>query len=62
MPLDEGVPPKLPKMVKGKGKTSFVESKKAKPLAEVHPLNPTWNRSLELDGAAIPWNSSIREF
>ena len=31
-------------------------------MAEVLPLNLTWNLQLELDGAAIPWNSTIREF
>ena len=24
--------------------------------------HPTWNPWLKLDGAALPWNSSIREF
>ena len=31
-------------------------------MAEVLPLNLTWNLQLELDGATIPWNSTIREF
>ena len=31
-------------------------------MAEVLPLNLTWNLQLELDGAAILWNSTIREF
>ena len=31
-------------------------------MAKVLPLNLTWNPQLELDGAAIPWNSTIREF
>ena len=28
----------------------------------MHRQNPAWGLLLELDGAAIPWNSSIREF
>ena len=37
IPLDEGVPPKLPKTTKGKGRASSLESKEVKPLAKVHP-------------------------
>lgn len=55
--LDKGVPSKLPKTNKGKGRAFFVESKE-----EVHPLIQVWNPKLEMDGVAIPWNSSIREF
>ena len=61
VPLDEGVPPKLPKTAKGNGRASSIESKESEPLAEVRPPNQAWNPRLELDGAAIPWNSSIRE-
>ena len=62
VPLDEGVPPKLPKITKGKGRASLVESKEAELVAEVSLLNLARNPRLELDGATIPWNSSIREF
>ena len=31
-------------------------------MAEVRPPNHSWNPRLELDGIAIPWNFSIREF
>ena len=62
VPLDEGVPPKLPKTAKDKGRASSVESKEVKPVVEVRPLNLAWNPQLELDGAVIPWNSSIKEF
>ena len=31
-------------------------------MAEVHQQHHTWASRLELDGAAIPWNSSIKEF
>ena len=37
IPLNEGVPPKLPKMTKGKRRASSVESKEVEPLAEVCP-------------------------
>ena len=30
--------------------------------AKVHPQHRTWAPRLEIDGAAIPWNTSIREF
>lgn len=62
VPSNEGVPLKMPKTDKGKQRASSAESKEAKYLAEVCPLNPAWNPQLELDGAAILWNSSIREF
>ena len=62
IPFDEGVPPKLPKMTKGKGRASSIESKKVKPLAEVHPPAQEWIPQLEMGGTAIPWNSSIMEF
>ena len=62
VPYNEGVPPKMPKMTKGKGKASSVESKEVEHMDEVCLLNPTWNPQLELDDVAIPWNSTIREF
>ena len=31
-------------------------------MAEVCHQNLAWALQLELDGAAIPWNSTIREF
>ena len=37
VPYDKGVPPKLPKMTKGKRKASLVKSKEAKHVAKVHP-------------------------
>ena len=62
VPHDEGVPPKMPKTAKGKGRASLTESKEDRHVAEMLLLNPTWNPQLELDGATIPWNSTIREF
>ena len=62
VPYNERVHPKVSKITKGRQRASLVESKKPEHMAEVHPLNPTWNSRLELDGAAIPWNSTIKEF
>ena len=41
IPLDEGVPPKLPKTAKGKGRGFSVKSKDAETVAEVRLPNPT---------------------
>ena len=62
VPYNEGVPPKMPKTAKGKGRASLAKAKEAKHMDEVRPLNPTWNPQLEVDDVAIPWNSTIREF
>ena len=37
VPYDEGVPPKLPKMTKGKRRASLVESKEVEHVAKVRP-------------------------
>ena len=58
----EGVPPKQQKTAKGKGQAFSVESKEDQNVAEVRLQNPVWDPRLELDGAAIPWDSTIREF
>ena len=50
------------KMAQGKGRASSVESREDPDVAEVHQQHHTWAPQLELDGAAIPWNSSIKEF
>ena len=52
--------PKQQKMAKNRGPASTVESREAKPSANVR--HPTWNPRLELDGTTVPWSSSIREF
>ena len=62
VPTNEGVPLKMPKTAKGKGRASLAESKEVEHVAEVHPPNSMWNPWLKLDGAIIPWNSTIREF
>ena len=62
VPYNEGIHPKVSKMAKGRQRGSLTESKKVEHMAEVRPLNLAWNPRLELDGAAIPWNSTIREF
>ena len=41
IPLDEGVPPKLPKTAKGKGRGFSIKSKDAETVAEVRLPNPT---------------------
>ena len=58
----ELVPHEQQKIAKGKGKASSVKSKEDRNVVEVCLQNPTWDPSLELDGAAIPRNSTIREF
>ena len=62
VPYNEGIHPKVSKMAIGRQRGSSTESKKVEHMAEVCPLNPAWNLRLELDGAAISWNSIIREF
>ena len=47
-------------MAKDKGRASSVESKEAEHSTDVR--HPTWNPRFELDGVAVPWSSSIREF
>ena len=51
---------KQQRMSKDKGQASSVKSKKAEHSADVCHL--AWNSWLELDGAVVPWSSSIREF
>ena len=52
--------PKQQKIARDRGWASSVDNKEAEHSADVR--HPTWNPKLELDGAALPWNSSIREF
>ena len=52
--------PKQQKIVKDKGWASSMESREAEHSADMSHL--TWNSRLELDGASVHWNSSIREF
>ena len=49
-------------MAQDKGWAFLVESREDPSVAEVHKQHHTWAPWLELDRAAIPWNSSIREF
>ena len=53
---------KQQKMAKGQERAFSMESREDQHVAEMHHQNPAWGLLLELDGAAIPWNSSIREF
>ena len=46
VPDKEEAPPKLPKIAKGKGKGSSIESKEDKHVAEMGPQNLAWNHQL----------------
>ena len=41
---------------------SFMDSRVEHNLAEVRLQQRTWSPWLDVDGAAIPWNASIREY
>ena len=43
-------------------RVSSVDSRKEPNGAEVCQQQRTWASQLEMEGAAIPWNSSVREF
>ena len=49
-------------MAKGQGRASFFESKEDHRMAKVCLPSLVWDLRLELEGAAIPQDSSIREF
>ena len=49
-------------MAKSQGQASSIKSREDQQVAEVRHQNPAWDPWLEMDGAAIPWNSTIREF
>ena len=64
--LEEGevVPPKgakQQKMARDK-QASYADNREEPSGADVHQQQHTWAPRLELEGAPIPWNSSIREF
>ena len=54
--------PRKQKIAKGQERVSSVESREDQSMVEVHHQHPTLAPRLELDGATIPWNSTIREF
>ena len=54
--------PKQQKMTKGQGRASSVKSREDQNVAEVRHQNLAWDPWLEMDKAAIPWNSTIKEF
>nr|POE55981.1 hypothetical protein CFP56_62811 [Quercus suber] len=54
VPYNEGVSPKLPKMAKGKGRASSVESKEAKHVAE-----RTKDKDVAEDGELVPYNEGV---
>ena len=39
-----------------------MDNRKEQNLTEVHLQQRTWSPQLEVDGVAIPWNASVREF
>ena len=39
-----------------------MDSREEQDRAEVHVASRTWSLRLEVDGASIPWNASIREY
>ena len=43
-------------------RSTSVDSREEQTLAEVRTHQRTWSLRLEVDGAAIPWNASVREF
>lgn len=43
-------------------RSTSVDNREEQSLAEVHTQQHTWSPRLEVDGAAIPWNASVREF
>ena len=49
-------------MAQDKGWATSVESREDPSVAEVRQQHHTWAPRLELDKAAISWNSFIREF
>ena len=53
---------KKQKMAQDKGWATSVDSREDLGVAKVHQQYHIWALRLELDGAAIPWNSFIREF
>lgn len=40
----------------------MIESREDQHVAEVRHQNPVWDLLLEIDGATILWNSTLREF
>ena len=53
---------KKQKMAQDKGQATSVESREDPIVPKVRQQHHTWASRLELDGVAILWNSSIREF
>lgn len=54
--------PKQQKIANGQVRASSIESREEHDVVEVCHQNPTWAPWLELNGAAILRNSTIREF
>jgi len=43
-------------------RSQSVDSREEQNRADVHMTQHTWSPRLEVDGAPIPWNASVREF
>ena len=43
-------------------RSTSVDNREEQTLVEVRTQQRTWSLRLEMDGAAIPWNASVREF
>ena len=43
-------------------RSQFVESREEQYRANVHITQRIWSPRLEMDGAPIPWDASVREF
>lgn len=54
--------PKQQKMANGQTRASSVDSREEREVAEVCHQNSPWAPQLEIEGATIPRNSTIREF
>lgn len=62
IPSKELEPQKMAKIVKGAQRKSLAEGTVIERGLDRRPKVPVWNPPLELDGAPLPMDSSIREF
>lgn len=62
IPSKELEPQKMAKIVKGAQRKSLAEGTVIERGLDCRPKVPIWNPTLELDGAPLPMDSSIREF
>ena len=62
LPSKELKPQKEAKITKGEQRKTSAEGTGAEVVVEHRLRVPTWNPSLELDGAPLPLDSSIKDF